>query len=308
MAKLQNLARCLLAAYCISILNVYASDRDTSKRPFYIIGHMVNSIRQVKHYLDRGSNALESDIQFFNNGSVSYIYHGFPCDCWRTCSYHVPMSDYLKHVRDITDPDIEDSYHEKMLLQMLDLKLSTSGNKTESGRDVARHVLDFLWSKDGKRKTEVRVLIYLDDVTSDQEFVSGFLAEFQDRGQERRLADVGFDGGSGNLFDNRRTLLDIGIKNVWQGDGRTNCVSAFYPDGRLRRAIALRDARRGKGKVYHWTIDLKLRMRLSLNLGVDAILTNDPDDLLEVVRESYYAGDYRLATVDDDPFEKYVKE
>lgn len=160
MIKLQNLACFVLVAY---IGHVLSAD---NRRPFYIIGHMVNSIRQVKHYLDRGANALESDVQFFSNGSVSYIYHGFPCDCFRTCTYTVGMPDYLRHVRDITYPGVEDSYHEKMVLQMLDLKLGTSNNKRESGRDVARHVLDYLWSKDGKRKQEVSIFwniqLYID--------------------------------------------------------------------------------------------------------------------------------------------------
>ncbi|XP_055943275.1 dermonecrotic toxin LdSicTox-alphaIB3b-like [Argiope bruennichi] len=275
------------------------------RRPFYIIAHMVNELRQVEHYLDRGANALESDVQFHSDGKVKEIYHGFPCDCFRTCHKSAKLSDYLTHVREVTDPNKPNSYYERMVLQFLDLKLSSSNNKEESGRDLARHVLDYLWSKDRNRKQEVKVVVYADDSGAKDVF-AGFLKEFRDRGEEGRLKDVGFDGGMGNLYQIRDMFKELGVGNVWQGDGRTNCVSAFYPDGRLRRAVVIRDSKSSFiNKVYHWTIDLKLRMRLSLNLGVDGMITNDPEDLLDVIQESYYAQSYRLATVDDNPFEKF---
>ncbi|GIY21156.1 dermonecrotic toxin LcsSicTox-betaIC1 [Caerostris extrusa] len=266
---------------------------------------MVNELRQVEHYLDRGANALETDVQFNSDGSVRETYHGFPCDCFRTCHKSAKLSDYLQHVRDVTDPEKSDSYYNRMVLQFLDLKLSSSQNKMVSGRDLARHILDYLWTKDRSRPQEVKVIIYVAGVEDKDVFV-GFMQEFRDRGEEGRLSDVGFDGGTGNLFDIRNMFEELGVKNVWQGDGKTNCVSAFYPDGRLRRAVLIRDSRKGHiNKVYHWTIDLKLRMRLSLNLGVDGMITNDPDDLLEVIQESYYSDTYRLATLDDDPFVRY---
>ncbi|GFX48535.1 dermonecrotic toxin SPH [Trichonephila clavipes] len=147
-----------LACMLLVILSEHSACAD--KRPFYIIAHMVNSLRQVKHYLDRGANALESDVQFNSDGSVREVFHGFPCDCFRTCHRSAKLSDYLQHVREITDPNIEDSYYEKMLLQFLDLKLSSSNNKKESGRDIAKHVLDHLWSKDSNRKQEVSDIDY----------------------------------------------------------------------------------------------------------------------------------------------------
>ncbi|KFM76547.1 Sphingomyelin phosphodiesterase D LrSicTox-alphaIB1, partial [Stegodyphus mimosarum] len=275
------------------------------RRPFYIIGHMVNSIGQIKHYLDLGANVIEADIQFHPNGSVREVYHGFPCDCFRTCSRSAKLSDYLKYVRKITDPSEPNSYFNKMVMQFFDLKLSGSGNKRISGRDLARHVLDYLWTPD-RRRQEVRALIYIDS-TQDREAIRGFLEEFKARGEESRLKDVGFDGGSGDLNEIRRMFNELQVQgNIWQGDGKSNCFSPIYPDGRLRRALDIRDSDDSYiSKVYHWTIDLKIRMRLSLNLGVDGMITNDPDDLIEVLQESYYRDDFRLATPDDDPFARF---
>ncbi|PRD31358.1 UNVERIFIED_CONTAM: Phospholipase D LsaSicTox-alphaIB2i [Trichonephila clavipes] len=152
----------------------------------------------------------------------------------------------------------------------------------------------------------VRVVLYVEG-TSDAEFFVGFIEEFKERGQGSRLKYIGFDGGMSSLYEIRDMFKALGIKdNIWQGDGKTNCISAFYPDGRLRRAVFIRDSKNGFiSKVYHWTIDLKIRMRSSLNLGVDGMITNDPEDLLDVIQEPYYAESFRLANINDDPFIKH---
>ncbi|GFS43512.1 dermonecrotic toxin LsaSicTox-alphaIB2i, partial [Nephila pilipes] len=146
----------------------------------------------------------------------------------------------------------------------------------------------------------VKVVVYVEG-TQDAEVFVGFIEEFKEQGQESRLKDVGFDGGMSYLYEIRDMFKALGIKDhIWQGDGKTNCISAFYPDGRLRRAAFIRDSKKSFiSKVYHWTIDLKIRMRSSLNVGVDGMITNDPEDLLDVIREPYYAESFRLATIDD---------
>ncbi|GIY72976.1 dermonecrotic toxin LiSicTox-alphaIA1a [Caerostris extrusa] len=120
----------------------------SGQRPFFVIGHMVNSIGQIKEFLDEGSNVLEADVQFFSNGSIKELYHGFPCDCGRLCGFKANLRDYLKYIRNITDPNNKDSnYYTQMTMQFFDLKLDTSNNKTESGRDLAKHILNYLWVK-----------------------------------------------------------------------------------------------------------------------------------------------------------------
>ncbi|KAH7939489.1 hypothetical protein HPB52_013168 [Rhipicephalus sanguineus] len=46
--------------------------RAHAKRPFYIIGHMVNSVEEVDKFLRQGSNALEVDIEFAENGDSRF--------------------------------------------------------------------------------------------------------------------------------------------------------------------------------------------------------------------------------------------
>lgn len=75
-----------------------------SKRPFYNIAHMVNSIKEINYYLARGANALEADVAFANNGTALYTFHGYPCDCFRHCTEREDITKYMEYVREITRP------------------------------------------------------------------------------------------------------------------------------------------------------------------------------------------------------------
>lgn len=55
----------------------------SATRPFYLIGHMCNSIDEVKKFVSSGANSVEVDIQFTEDGLLDVIYHGVPCDCFR---------------------------------------------------------------------------------------------------------------------------------------------------------------------------------------------------------------------------------
>ncbi len=74
------------------------------KRPFFNIAHMVNSIKEVDYYLERGANAIETDVTFSPNGTAIYTFHGYPCDCFRHCTEREKFVEYLEYIRDITTP------------------------------------------------------------------------------------------------------------------------------------------------------------------------------------------------------------
>ncbi|GIY05903.1 dermonecrotic toxin LspaSicTox-alphaIA1i [Caerostris darwini] len=281
----------------------------SGQRPFYVIGHMVNSIGQIKEFLNEGSNVLEADVQFFSNGSIKELYHGFPCDCGRLCGFKANLRDYLKYIRNITDPNSKDSnYYTQMTMQFFDLKLDTSNNKTESGRDLAKHILNYLWSENRDREQEVRALIYIDEIIWKDALV-GFLDEFQRQGQTSRLKDIGFDGGRSDLSDIKQTFVGLNIQNIWQGDGIANCFTFIKSCKRLKEEFADRDSNKGFiEKVYQWTIDSKLLMRTALRLSVDGFITNRPKSLIQVLQEPEFEMDFRVASVKDNPFEKYTRE
>lgn len=67
---------------------------------------MVNSIKEIDYYLGQGANAIEADITFAPNGTAAYVYHGYPCDCFRHCTEREEFTKYLDHVKQITVPGI----------------------------------------------------------------------------------------------------------------------------------------------------------------------------------------------------------
>jgi len=77
-----------------------------SKRPFYNIAHMVNSVNDIVYYLNQGANGIESDISFSDNGTALSTYHGYPCDCFRICTKSESLYNYLRFVGHITDPGL----------------------------------------------------------------------------------------------------------------------------------------------------------------------------------------------------------
>ncbi|GFX48511.1 dermonecrotic toxin SdSicTox-betaIIB1bvi [Trichonephila clavipes] len=136
------------------------------------MGHLVNSIKEIPEYLERGSNVLESDVKFFKNGSVKAVHHGFPCDCGRECENSANLANYLQTVRNITDPNTPGNYYNQLVMQFFDLKLNTSEDKRYSGREIARHVLDYLWGEAGEREQEIEIDDPANDVPAQEIFRS----------------------------------------------------------------------------------------------------------------------------------------
>ncbi len=94
----------------------------------------------------------------------------------------------------------------------------------------------------------------------------------------------------------------IGIKkNIWVGD--INCI----PRGtsRLERIIAKRDELESDTafKVYSWTIDNERSLRNHLQLGVDAIITNQPEKLANLIQTEFH-DKLTLATQETSPWEQ----
>lgn len=280
-----------------------------SRRPLYIVAHMVNSIFEIDEYIARGANAIEADVAFNSNGTVKSIYHGYPCDCYRVCDEREDFGKYLNRVRDLANPNHSD-YQKSLTLLFLDLKLSevSRSQKYRAGEEIAKHIITNLWTDD-LSDPRISVLLSIGH-TSDSEAVRGVQDTFTKSHRGSSMKKLGFDVGlNDDLNSIRRMWTKLGVRvNRWQGDGITNCLRMFRDDIRLRHAIRIRDT--GTGfieKVYDWTVDITANIRRSLRLGVDAILTNFPERVVSVLQEEEFRGKYRLATNDDSPFSRVDK-
>ncbi len=157
-----------------------------------------------------------------------------------------------------------------MVLLFLDLKISqlAPSVKAVSGQELAASLVNHLFKSSSSK---VKVLLSVGHVF-DYDFILGFENELEVRKLNHLNDLIGWDVGLNDpLFaiESMWKRLDT-VKNVWQGDGRTNCLSPFYNLGRLTAAVRRRDEKNlmrpepYMDKVYHWTIDLTVNLRASL--------------------------------------------
>ncbi|XP_023222781.1 phospholipase D SpeSicTox-betaIB4-like [Centruroides sculpturatus] len=275
------------------------------QRPIYNIAHMVNTIKELDTYLDKGANSIEVDVQFTTNGSLHSTYHGFPCDCFRICDNREDFIEYIKYVRNISSPGSSD-YKENFVLLFLDLKSSSLApqHKYTAGTNLAKALIDHLWNR-GDDVTPINILFSIGH-TGDSDIVRGFMDTLKIENLEHLTDKIGWDVGLNDaLLSIQRMWKNLNIKkNIWQGDGINNCLATFRTRGRLRNALTMRDSLSKINKVYQWTVDYSAFFRRSLREGVDAFITNFPERLNRVLLEPEYSRQFRLATIEDDPWER----
>ncbi|CAN7998576.1 unnamed protein product [Ixodes hexagonus] len=273
-------------------------------RPIYNIAHMVNSIDEVSKYVDNGANAIEFDVQFYDNGTAYRVHHGIPCDCFRICTRSAEIKEYFDYIRNVTRPG--GKYNGKLLLIMLDLKSPDvkTENKVAAGADIATKLMDHLWTNVPFNET-VNAFLSIGHVT-ERDVLRGAVQAIQQR-DAKFLDRIGFDVGLGDPLDDIRDMYrDLNISgHRWLGDGNTNCISYLLPTKRLEAAINDRNANNSTSfvdKVYFWTADLKTTMRKVFRLGVDGIITNQQGTLNQVILEEEFSNTLRLANAQDNPW------
>lgn len=279
------------------------------RRPFFIIGHMINSKEEVDKYLARGSNALESDIEFHKNGTVLGTFHGTPCDCFRGCFKREKIAEFLAHVRDVTSLP-NSKYRGKMILLFLDLKTGYLPNdvKVRAGVTLAQNLMDHLW-KGVPHKDRINVLMSI-GYARDRDVIRGAVAYFKQKGDPRVLEKLGFDVGMNDPLDMiSRMYRRLGIRqHRWQGDGLTNCMRFIMPVNRLLQAIRWRNTKKGyMDKVYHWTIDLPYFIAKSIRHGVDGIITNRPENVRSVLESAAFRDKLKVADFNDSPWTRFYE-
>lgn len=165
-----------------------------------------------------------------------------------------------------------DGYKPQLALLFLDLKVSSLPHsaKAVAGQDLADKVIKHLFDN-GAVATKTKLLLSIGHIF-DYDFILGFQNELETRKLDHLTELIGWDVGLNDpLFVIESMWKRVGVvHNIWQGDGRTNCLSPFYNLGRLTSAVRRRDESNAMrpepyiDKVYHWTIDLTVNLRASL--------------------------------------------
>lgn len=143
---------------------------------------------------------------------------------------------------------------------------------------------------------------------NDIELVKSFIRYMRDNRLDFMSQQVGFDVGMNDDLGEISAAWDSlngQTFNIWQGDGLTNCANIVRGIERLKEALNIRNEQGHFRKVYYWTADVMYHIRSVLRLGIDAVLTNHPERVNQVLNENEFKQKFRLATAWDDPFQQF---
>ncbi|KAH6943367.1 hypothetical protein HPB50_020525 [Hyalomma asiaticum] len=277
-----------------------------NRRPVYNIYHMANAIWQVDEGMELGANAIESDVFFDKQGSAAWFYHGAPCDCFRRCQRYEEVPTLLRYLRRTSAGGV---YRHRLALLFLDLKTYTlyPDKKYDAGADVARKLMNHLWHGVPVHKA-LNVLLSIPSVDDKEVFLGA--TETIRREMPEMIAKIGFDVSNNGALDTIENLYrELHVQgHRWQGDGMTNCLSIFRSSWRINSIVENRDAGEPSNfieKAFQWTIDMPTQLRQSLRRNVDGIITNRPDRLVTILKESEFRSTMRLANATDNPWIRF---
>lgn len=295
-----------LVALLTLLQTALVANVDAERRPFYIIGNMVNSLEDVDIFLNAGANAIEATVKFNQNGRATYFFHGSPCDCFRSCSEYSTIEDYLKYLRRVTSPN-GGKFHGQLALLYLTLKTSELRERSQyqAGVGIARRLMTNLW-KEVSPADAVPVLVYVSN-THQKKVFKGVLDTITAPWRNH----IGFDiGGMESFTKIGEVFAELNItKGRWLGSGNTNCRA--YSPGTYERLQAIIDCREGHipgcdvvDKGYAWNVDKTDSIAREIRLGLDGVITNYPSHARRALDVDDIRRIVRLARPSDSPWER----
>jgi hypothetical protein len=126
------------------------------------------------------------------------------------------------------------------------------------------------------------------------------LARRQNPGTDEAIGiDEGISSGRAERFFKR-----IPVPFVYGHGTSVPFVPATIYLARINRALRRRDAGGSFRLVYPWTVNAESSMRkfLDLERGIDGIITDNIQELKQLIESEPYSKRYRLATSADKPF------
>jgi hypothetical protein len=269
---------CLLA----SLAPAYAQQAPNHKASpglFYAVVHMANSEEIVEWALENGANGIEADLRFDSHGNPLEFNHGAPCDCScrpgeicrrfgrEVCNTSSAAGDFLSFL----------ATQASLALVFVDSKIDESTPQQEAGTKAIIAIDDQLFAPGYPGK----VVLSTKEFES-EEFLKAAAAEVEKRDLASRVF-LTFSGEGKVVEENLRRLIAFPTGSRAFGAGTSACWIGPY-----RSTIRLAEANRRSGVIgltYIWTIDRRHSMKKCIDLGVGAIITNNPRGLSELLKE-----------------------
>ena len=253
-------------------------NQPTEPRPFYVIRHNPNTIELVEEALDAGANGIEPDVNVFSDRPDEL------------CISHLkgdpdapPLEIFLTKLREIVLRD------ERLCLVVFDCKSAAS--TPAFGLRLLEAVRSCL-----TRETTLNIIISVSAMD-----------------HARIFDQIGNKLGprEGLMIDEHKDPVEIaayfqerGISNQCYGNGISiGPIALTGPNvtPSMERACALRAATGVPKFICPWTVNEKTLGEEMIRIGVDSMICDDTDTLLEIINRPDYKSLVRLAVRNDNP-------
>lgn len=248
-------------------------------RPFYVCGHNPNTIAEVNAALAAGANALEPDINVYQNDS------GQLCISHGKGSAGAPS--LVKYLQDLHAVAVA---HPELALIVFDCKPDSA--TPQHGATILAAIRTHLTFD-----TNLNVIISVSKFESASMFdlIKNNLGP-----REGIMIDEENDPVAvSNHFNN------LGVTNHGFGNGISVLSCGILgPNVRpsMEQACGMRAAGQRPRFIYVWTVDCVDLEQEYIRIGVDGVITDDPAEVRGVMAEAEFANVVRLATRADNPF------
>lgn len=248
-------------------------------RPFYVVGHNPNTIAEVKAALAAGANALEPDVNVFDDGSGRLcISHG------KGGASAPTIEQYL------TDLHAVAAANPQLALIVFDCKPpAVSPANGKRLLDAIRTHLTY--------DNKISVILSVSALESASMFD---IVESQLGPREGVMVDEENDPVAVSKHFN-----DQGVVNHGYGNGISVLSCGILgPNVRpsMEHACGIRASGARPRFIYVWTVDCEELQEEYMRIGVDGVITDDPAEMRAIMSEPEFKSVVRLATRDDNPF------
>lgn len=263
-------------------------------KKIHIIGHKANVITDAVEYLKDGANGLEPQICYIENTKEKfYVYEKLP-------DTEIERQQLFQSIMHGEVPSLKNYLH-----ALVDVLITNP-----------RHRLSILFlSLVPPLNYDINELYELIRLNFSRDFPgtaivttsadTGAMPFFSDLNAQRpnEVVSITADTTQGLLKEYfGRFELRYGFGTGTDVPGLSSAADTFTD--RARIAVSMKEIEPGSGLkiVYAWTVNSEQSMKTYLDIGVDAIVTDKPGRLKNLVESQLYRRKYVPADNNDEPF------
>jgi hypothetical protein len=253
--------------------------QQTEPRPFYVIRHNPNTIDLVEEALNAGVNGIEPDVNVYTDRPEELCISHLKGD-----SDAPALETYLTKLREITLRD------QRLCLVVFDCKSATA--TPAFGLKLLQSIRSCL-----TRETMLNIIISVSAVEHATIF--------------DQIGDM-LGPREGLMIDEHKDPVEIAayfqerdIRNQCYGNGisiQPIAITGPNVTPSMERACALRAATGVPKFICSWTVNEKKLGEEMIRAGVDGMICDDTDTLLQIMHRPEYRHFVRLAVRNDNPF------